>query len=74
MTLPTSMRNALKEAAKVAATVGPVLATLAAVLPDLHVPAIDTAIVTGVAAALAGFVKWANENQITTTLVRFLNR
>lgn len=63
--LSAEVRAAVSDAATVAAAAATALSSLAAVLPAMHVPAADTAVVSSVAAALTGFVSWAARKRLT---------
>lgn len=57
--LSKDARSAVEDAAKYAGAAAATLGSLAAVLPALHVPAADTAVVASAGAVLTGFVSWA---------------
>ena len=67
--LSADVRAAVGDAVTVASAVSASLGSLAAVLPALHVPAGDTAVVASVAAVLTGFVSWAARKKLTAPRV-----
>jgi hypothetical protein len=62
------VHKVVAEAVKFAAVVAVVLGSLAALLPQLNVPASDTAIVAAASAVIAGFLRWAKETKLTDKL------
>lgn len=70
MKLPASVTSLIKEAAKWAVIAAPAIAALGAVLPAMHVPAVDVGYVGAVCGAVGAFVKWAKSHGYAETVKR----